>query len=250
LEVPEFLSTEAWGSELISDKENSEKNTNSKSGEHTRVSSDENEWQAVYDLYRGRHLSYDSRLDSGNEEYELDGFVVEDDEELEEKSRSGEEEVSLLESGVKRSLTRRAEEKPKERNVSIESLESGLFWSDRTPTVASTSTSRCSSIIIAPSPSPSSTSLRKVSIFNSDEPDEIVECINDGIALFSRRCNASRPAMMLTLSKEILGNYNVKCALQDAIRLGLSKRVDMEIEDKECWVIGRPKKCSLSGYIS
>lgn len=63
-------------------------------GELADLSADNVEWGAADDLDPTRNLSYDSRCEPGNEEYEYDGFVVSDDDVIVEACSESESEAS------------------------------------------------------------------------------------------------------------------------------------------------------------
>jgi hypothetical protein len=93
--------------------------------------------------------------------------------------------------------------------------------------------------------------------FVSDDPDEIVAFIHNGIATFSQRFDESQTPSILTLSEAVRDDYRVREALRDAVRLRLAKMVDgtkVGVEDNggdenEMWILGPVQRKSLSGYI-
>lgn len=66
---------------------------------------------------------------------------------------------------------------------------------------------------------------------------EIVEEIMDALAVFSRRCNRDRAPVRLRLAAAVLEDEEVREALENAVRLGLGRKLSLEDGSKR-WTIG------------
>jgi hypothetical protein len=177
-----------------------------------------------------RNASYDSRCDPGNEDYELDDFVVADesDQESEVDTEAENKDTAKVDIDLrKRKLIRKLT--PRKRS-STPSTSSKLFCSG---TEDGQFSQRRPSLVICPTDSSSS----PAGIFISDDPEEIVEQIMDALALYSRRCNRKRPPTTLILSPSALMDPDVRGGLEDAIRLGLGHILTAS-DEGEVWLIG------------
>jgi hypothetical protein len=169
-----------------------------------------------------RRDSYDSRQDSGNEDYELDDFVVGDDED-DSIFDVGSEITVTFEDSVERRLSHFsiaessiAEHEITTNKVSLGSLSSGsgLFVSDPND--------RAEYIAALSPPGPiSQPALVDIS------PADLAEEIMDATCRFSRRCNRDSAPLRLVLSREMLEDKEVVDALQNAIKQELGMIEDI-----------------------
>jgi hypothetical protein len=169
-----------------------------------------------------RRDSYDSRLDSGNEDYELDDFVVADDED-DSISDIGSEITVTSEDSVEGRLGHFsiAESSIVEHEITTKKLSlgssssgSGLFVSDpndRAAYIAALSS-------LEPISQPVSADIT---------PADIAEEIMDATCRFSRRCNRDGAPLRLVLSSQMLEDKEVVDALQNAIKQGLGMIEDV-----------------------
>lgn len=139
------------------------------------------------------------------------------------------------------------------------STSSNLFCTDsdapRRPSTRSSRSSGRPSIPSIHSHSPCS----EAQAFASDDPEEIVTFIQNGISRFSQRCDGVQCPLLLTLSEAVRDDYRVREALRDAVRLRLAKMVGIDAangglgdngdNEIEVWTIGPMQKKSLSGYL-
>lgn len=216
-----FLVPEVSVSERDSNEE--EEESDSEIGELIHLSSENIVFHSSDDI---RNLSYDSRCESGNKNYELDDFVAIDDYESDEnEDQRGNENVPIEK---RRRLIRKGKEVRKMPADSDQS--SKLFFSE--PDNEIIVIPRRTSAVITPSP----TTEGVAEVLVSEAPEEIVEHIMDGVRIFSRRCNRDRPSIMLLLSTGVLEDLIVIEALQHAVRLGLGKMLPSD--GTEMWTIG------------
>ncbi|KAF2786568.1 hypothetical protein K505DRAFT_343689 [Melanomma pulvis-pyrius CBS 109.77] len=213
--VHQFIEDEVESDEEDTEEEydgQNEESEHSESGEFVELSGDNIESRAAEDLRRN---SYDSRFEPGNEEYELDEFIVGDGDESDTES-IGSEITIYRESGSGPGL------KPRTSIITITSNRSSRK-------------SMRSSISISQT---QGTGNKKIAeLFKSDNADEIVDEIMDALALFSRRCNRNREPLMLELLAATRENAAVRDALQDAVRCRLGKALPTA-DGTEIWVIG------------
>lgn len=193
------------------DEEN-EESENSESGELVELSGDNIESRAADDLRRN---SYDSRFEPGNEEYELDEFIVGDDDESDIESIGSE-------ITIHRNLGRSPSLQPRTSVITITSRRSSRRSMRSSISILQTQGMRNKKIAELP---------------KSDNADEIVDEIMDALALFSRRCNRNREPLMLVLAAATCENAAVREALQDAVRCRLGKALPTA-DETEVWVIG------------
>jgi hypothetical protein len=189
-----------------------------------------------------RRVSYDSRFESGNEDYEIDDFVV-DDSEGDDVSEVGSE------------ITVAQERVDEERRVSTTSNAGVLIVSAtaRTASRASTLTNSTGSGLFVSDPndniklsSPLPTTLSPTlssplqSLADGIEPADVAEEIVDAVCRFSRRCNRNCTALRLSLTKDLLDNEEVKDALETAVKAGLG-RVEEGADGKVSIIVGDKK---------
>jgi hypothetical protein len=87
--IADFIADSASSSDHSTNCEGSdEEDSDGKYGELADLSTDNFEWGAADNIDASRNQSYDSRYEPGNEDYEMDEFVVGDDEEIEEWSET------------------------------------------------------------------------------------------------------------------------------------------------------------------
>ncbi|KAF2443415.1 hypothetical protein P171DRAFT_495133 [Karstenula rhodostoma CBS 690.94] len=235
--------------------------------ENANMSHDHLEFLNSHDLQHspGRSYSaqsYDSRLEPGNELYEQDDFVVDDEEsvvmEYSEDS-SGESEDDTDEDDLEINMERdpfRVGYRPVGRSHRASSIFSGVERRRRSSTAISPKT--------VPVPRRSSggsyARRRSSSLFVSDRvgdtsisrqfapwpqtagdgveddveaplieqaSEEVVEEIIDAIALFSRRVYRNRPPVRLRLAAAVLEDKETRDALESAIRTGLGRKFSL-----------------------
>jgi hypothetical protein len=214
-----------------------------------------------------RNYSIDSRFESGNEEYELDEFVVWDDEVVHEEwssddsssSEDGEDEGKGDEAGYdadrdevlvydellgheRRSSGFTVETRRSSSSVSVgtdttrrTSGESKLFYSDPEDTSD-------------PLAIPLNSAVDSHSIAELEEEEseleplfmdtaDVVEEITDAMALFSRRCNRNSKLLRLRIAPGMLEDEEVREVLKEAMTAGFGRKVSLEDGSKR-WTIG------------
>lgn len=223
--ISDFVDDSASSSNCPTDSETSASdNYDEKEG----LTSDFFEHYAADAIDVDRKLSYDSRCESGNEDYEADGFVVGDGDELEEASSSAEADVSDV-----GSLDRvRCDSFATAQYQRTGSGESKLFYS-------------------GPEDPPDLLALWPLSDFGScpgspledsealilEASEEVVEEIFDALSLFARRCNRHREPLTLRLASAVLRDDGVREALESAVRRGLGRKLSLADGSKR-WTIG------------
>jgi hypothetical protein len=213
--------------------------------------------------------SHDSRLEPGNEQYEQDDFVVDDDESIVMED-SEDSETSADDSDDAFDLTINMDRDPvrvgyqaigrAHRASSIFSdadrrRRSSTAISSKKPasrqlSQASYSRRRSSSLFVSdPNGDPSITQqLMPWLQAAEDEVEleapliaqasaEVVEEIIDALALFSRRVNRDRPHVRLRLAAAVLEDEEIRDALEDAIRTGLGRKLSLPDGSKR-WSLG------------
>ena len=257
-----YVSAEASDTDADSDDDSEE--SESEIAELIDLTAENFEYEAAHDT--SRHSSYDSRGEPGNEAYELDDFVVGDSEEEDEKSECESESDKEPEAApitTKRRLIRKigpkkwtvespqsaASRKSQSSSSSTRSSKrssasrrsssrkssstsSKLFYTDSNDSLSSVT--RRSSVIVTPSPTRENVSEMLI----SEDPVEIAEQINDAISLFSRRSNRARPPVVLLLSEAALNDYDLREALDTAVRLELGEMIPSGGFVGEMWSIG------------
>ncbi|KAJ4348737.1 RNA polymerase III subunit C82 [Didymosphaeria variabile] len=197
--------------------------------------------------------SYDSRLEPGNEQYERDDFLVDDDEsvEMEDSDVSDEEsdaDVDDLVINMERDPVRVSYRTTNGR-VSVSSLFSDADNSHRSNSAVSPKTVR----VVHRASQDSYSHRRSDSLFVTDlvgDPsithqlapwlqtsekevetpfiarasEDVVEEIVDSLALFSRRVNRDRPPIRLRLAAAVLEDLEIRYLLEDAIHMGLGRK--------------------------
>jgi hypothetical protein len=175
-----------------------------------------------------RRDSHDSRLESGNEEYELDDFVVDDDSDDSVSDMGSEitvygsdDESCYIESQVIAAGALVDEQRPSSTVVpesktrklsatSTQSSDSGLFVSD--PNDVPQSLSLCPVALSPPA----------FQVMNDNiEPADIAEEISDAISRFSRRCNRHCVPLRLILSRECFEDAEISDTIARATKQGL-----------------------------
>ncbi|KAL1602601.1 RNA polymerase III subunit C82 [Paraconiothyrium brasiliense] len=239
--------------------------------EHANLSHDHIEYVNSHDLqntpgHRYSMESYDSRLEPGNEQYEKDDFLIDDDESvvMEESEASDEEadsDVDDLVINMERDPVPVGYQTTGGR-VRMNSLFSDTDKSRRSSSAKSSSTSRAD----RRSSQNSYSRRRSSSLFVSDlvgDPsiphqlapwlqtgkdaveapliaqasEEVVEEIVDALALFSRRVNRDRPSVRLRLAAAVLEDEEIRYLLEDAIRTGLGRKLSLADGSKR-WSFG------------
>jgi hypothetical protein len=214
-----------------------------------------------------RNYSTDSRFEPGNEEYELDEFVVGDDEVVHEEwssddsssSEDGEDEGKGDEAGYdadrdevlvydellgheRRPSGSTIETRRSSSSVSVgtdttrrTSGESKLFYSDPEDTSD-------------PLAIPLNSAVDSHSIAELEEEEseleplfmdtaDVVEEITDAMALFSRRCNRNSKPLRLRIAPGMLEDEEVREVLEEAMTAGFGRKVSLEDGSKR-WTIG------------
>lgn len=235
---------------LIEDTAESESEDEPESEEHIPGSID-NMYYRTADVL-DRRDSLDSRYESGNEEYELDGFVVADeylsdgegsvagsdvtllDDEEEEGEEmdgvvdgDGEEEdgSELTESSVEMIGTKGFGESRKMSTTSMNSSGSGLFVSDQEdpPVVLLELVLQDDMVDIF-----DATGKQFMALPLCEEAaEDVAEDIHDAICFFSRRCNRSKLPLMFRLDRKTLEDEEVSAAIEQACRLKLGQTMDL-----------------------
>ncbi|KAF1951998.1 hypothetical protein CC80DRAFT_573034 [Byssothecium circinans] len=218
-------------SDFSTDNEESE---DDEFGENADLSADNFEWRASDEINTNRHHSLDSRYGPENEDYEMDDFVVGDDEEIEEWSGSDEEDEE-----VRRSIRRVSALSTISALSSLaedtSSRSSKLFYSDLEHRASQLDELSWMDFVVAHDSSP-----------RDDEPlvteasADIVEEILDAMAIFSRRCNRKKKPVKLRLASAVMRDEEVKEALERAAKLGLGRKISLHDGSKR-WTIG-PKE--------
>jgi hypothetical protein len=208
------------------DTEDDEDEENTESDELLNLTADGIEYNAADPL--DRRDSHDSRLDSGNEEYEVDDFVVNDDSD-DSASEIGSEITlygsdddvsdidgrftatpSLVDEQYVLSTVDPGSNTRKDSAASTRSSDSGLFVRD--PDDLPQSLSPCLVDLSLPT---------SQVLGNNAEPSDIAEEISDAVCRFSRRCNRHCAPLRLELSSECFTNAEVNDAIERAIKQGL-----------------------------
>jgi hypothetical protein len=153
-----------------------------------------------------RRESYDSRYSGGNSLYEMDDFVVGDD-----------DEDTVSECGSEITVTPETE---RGRKVSIETSRTwssssgeGLFVSDRNDRVVESGEWNGSAFRI---------------MEQGVEAADVAEEIMDAVCRFSRRCNRDNAPLRIFLSGEMAGDGEVSEAVEYAIKSGTGRCEDAE----------------------
>jgi hypothetical protein len=193
--------------------------------ERAALTSDDFEFRAA-DLL-DRRDSYDSRLEPGNDEYQLDDFIVGDGSEDEVSSVGSEITVESDESDsdttvhVKRRSTVESTTRHVSK-VSVASSGSGLFVTD-----SSNPQSRLTPVL----------PIGFKAVAGGFAPADVAEEINDAVARFGRRCNRHLPPLRLELSEGLFNDEEVAEAMERSVKQGLG-RVEMEGAGKVLFTIG------------
>jgi len=204
--------------------------------EFTDISSENFQWNSVNGYKSKRNISYDSRFESGNEDYDIDGFVVNDDE-IEDSiaglNESSDDDLHIDGYESSYGIICSGKEGRKSSNLSsTASTSSKLFFSDtRSPT------------------NPPSVSWSEFGFYipnsNDDAPEtlieeasaEVVEEIVDALAMFSRRCNRNKAPVKFELAAAVSEDEEIKDVLGRAVKLGLARRVSLR-DGSIRWIIG------------
>ncbi|KAH7073624.1 hypothetical protein BKA63DRAFT_566814 [Paraphoma chrysanthemicola] len=166
-----------------------------------------------------RRESYDSRLESGNEEYELDDFVVDDDEddgipdvssEITVTSETFIEERRLFLASLVESSQWDVEVRVRKVSLTSSSSVSGLFVSDLKDQPECVNAFHLSESILQPD-------------MGDISPSDVAEEITDAICRFFRRCNRNSAPLHLVLASEMLEDREVVDSLQSAIKQELGR---------------------------
>ncbi|PVH94599.1 hypothetical protein DM02DRAFT_660922 [Periconia macrospinosa] len=185
-----------------------------------------------------RQASHDSRYDSGNEDYELDDFVVDDDASISSDS-DNDTIVAARSPSTTRSNTR-----------SASALSTTHSSTSKTTRRSSTSTS---SKLFFSDPEDSRKPLDMIAWLQlgitSDDPEdvgadlvtepsmEIAEEISDAVAMFSRRCNKEKAPVRLRLASVVGRDEEIKEALDRAVEVGLGRMLVLS-DSSVLWTIG------------
>ncbi|KAF1844828.1 uncharacterized protein K460DRAFT_405107 [Cucurbitaria berberidis CBS 394.84] len=201
-----------------------------------------------------RRESCDSRYEPGNESYQIDDFVVQDDYETEDES-----ETETKEGGVDDEFDQDYAPAPQQ-TIERKADFDGQSVEDEDPVLRKTSVtstrSESSALFVSdpddpPEPlewCPTDPRSNLIAFLFEYEIymgmnvidaalEDIVEEIMDAVGLFSRRCNRKRTPLRLRLSSKILDDGEVCDALQTAERLGLGRGMNLG-DGTEGWVIG------------
>ncbi|CAI6328678.1 unnamed protein product [Periconia digitata] len=204
---------------------------------HLQRSPLDSEYSDIENFTAKRKESYDSRYESGNEDYELNDFVVDDDVSI--KSESD----ATIKAHSPTYNTRRASAITSTLSVISEatrrsksSTSSRLFFSESEDGIQTLDMMAWLQLGIA-SDDPEDVGEGVVT-----EPSaEVVEEISDAVAMFSRRCNRGRPPIRLRLSSFAGKDGEVKEALDRAVDLGLGRKLSLR-DGTKLWTIGPKTK--------
>ena len=167
-----------------------------------------------------RRESYDSRLEEGNEEYEIDGFVVGDDESEEEDEGGWDDEVTVYgdeEEGGEDTVMSDSDSERDDGSSSIPQAHSSIPSPSHTLFVSSASSTSSLSISALFTPIPSSTA-----------PSDVAEEINDAVSRFSRRCNRNSEPLRLELTAFIWADEEVREAVERAVSMALGEYAEVD----------------------
>jgi hypothetical protein len=214
------------------------------------LSGDHFQRRASHNVNVSRKLSYDSRHEPGNDEYETDEFVVGDDEDVEEWSSSGEDvddddhaeevEEDQEDDEEEEEGKREGEEEEDDDLGGFEiaggsrrsSNASKLFYSD-----PEDKSSPLAQLLWSDGSSDSEMVETENELLIMEADDDLVEEILDALAMFSRRCNRGKQPIRMTLTAEVLEDREVKEALESAMKLGLGRKLSLGDGSKR-WTIG------------
>lgn len=221
----QIIDDSASSSGLSTDESEGDEDDENEFSELADLSNNNLEWGAADDIDARRNLSYDSRCEPGNEDYDHDSFVVSDDEE--DFIGGADKESQKEEPSDGRRLSHHIS-----RTCRSSSRESRLFVSD--PEVNS-------DILAVPTWSDSRSSFQSIQqdippLITEVNP-EVVEEILDAFTLFSRRCNRYRAPVSLRLAAIVYEDKEVREALDSAVRLGLGRKMSLADGSKR-WTIG------------
>lgn len=193
----------------------------------------------------------DSRLESGNEDYEMDDFVVDDDESVYtedgEVSDAFDGDLDLAINMVRHPAraTFQSISHSGSSSTSPRSIRQASSTSDRRR--RSSSQLFMSDLEGKPFLPPRLPSWEDLGFVAGDEAPEapliaqasaeVVEEIIDALALFSRRVNRDRPPINLRLASAVLQDEEIRDALESAIRNGLGRKLSLADGSKH-WTIG------------
>ncbi|KAF2024709.1 hypothetical protein EK21DRAFT_117478 [Setomelanomma holmii] len=233
LPTPEFRKhTSRFIAECASDASDSESEDEIESEELDVLSADNIEYHSADQL--DRRESLDSRLESGNEDYELDDFVVADDED-DSISELGSE-ITMMTGNMSRrtSIVSATDSSIVEGNTAVRKISvgssssgSGLFVSNHNDRAFSVDA------LISFEHLPPSVAC-DVSL--SDLAEEII----DVTCRFSRRCNRNCSPLQLLLTSGMLEDEEVVDAIRGAFKQGLG-RIE-EVEHGHVLVVVGPRK--------
>jgi hypothetical protein len=206
------------------------------SEEHVHLSADNFEYNAS-DPLDGR-ASLDSHLDSGNEEYDRDGFVVDDDSEDDVSDVTSEITINELndidsdaDSDADSDFTVTQDPLDRQRRLSI----SNASATDRRDSATSTRSSDSGLFVRDPNEKPSTLARHSVTallpafqVLQEDvDPADVAEEISDASCRFSRRCNNHCAALRVVLTSALLQDEEVCDAVKRAVKQGLGTCIEV-----------------------
>ena len=216
--TPRFIADSASDSDHDTDMDGDDADDeHDEFGELSDLTGDNVQYNASDQL--DRRESYDSRLDSGNEDYELDDFVV-GDESSDAISEMGSE-ITVTQEIVdeqRRCLSEVSGDVDMDRvtassrKASATSSDSGLFVSDPHDPPSALPP------YLAPLPPPF---LQPLS--GDVESADVAEEIMDALCRFSRRCNRDCAPLRLVLTSEVFEDEEVGDVVKCAIKQGMGK---------------------------
>ncbi|KAF2688912.1 hypothetical protein K458DRAFT_401018 [Lentithecium fluviatile CBS 122367] len=233
----------ASSSDSSTDSESSDEgDSDDEYGELADLSADNLEWSTADEVDVGRHLSYDSRCEPGNEDYEMDEFVIGDEEgvgvwserededvEVDEEEDEYEDDLEVGDGNATDAHDTRRQEPEIRIKSRRSSNESKLFFSDpddKSNPLALPSLSDLGFEVEA-----------KNELLVAEANADIVEEIVGALTLFPRRCNRGRKPVRLRLAAGVLEDREVREALESALRLGLGRKISLR-DGSKWWKIG------------
>ncbi|KAH7412186.1 hypothetical protein DE146DRAFT_732508 [Phaeosphaeria sp. MPI-PUGE-AT-0046c] len=242
-DIPEICAS----SESDSESDDSDFDTDCPSSpdgeEFANLSGDNIEYMAGEDL--ACRDSYDSRIESGNEEYEINDFVVDDDDESDGKSEAGSEITitqNIVGNGRSMSFSSAGESETERDGHSVE--KSGQSRKDST----TSSGSESSGLFVTDDDEGYGISVGTDSeaffklVGDEVDPADVAEEIVDAVSRFTRRCNRHCEPLRLNLTSAMFGDDEVAGAIHMAVEQGMGMYEKMYGSRLLCTV--GPKKLS------
>ncbi|KAJ4289548.1 RNA polymerase III subunit C82 [Kalmusia sp. IMI 367209] len=225
---------EAYAEDSDEDEDDETDTTEDEYGELAPLSHDHFEYLASHNLVprpRKSLQSYDSRLEPGNEDYERNDFVIEDeDDEGSVRTVDSDEDDLEIDMESYRGIGSHRSSLASDRG---RRSSSGLFVRD----------SEGSADVYQLAPWADLGFEADSEDYGAEQPliadasAEVVEEIIDAIALFSRRVNRNRAPIRLRLAAAVLDDEEIRDALEDTIRTGLGRKLSLADGSKR-WSIG------------